>query len=176
MSRTRDAGFTLVELIVAIAIFGIISTVTIAIVFQSEKTFTTTDKRVNESVDRQILLPYFVKDVESASTIATTGGTCGAGGTVIAVITSTDIDALNVSTARQQVYRFASATGVLTRSECVGAAAAVVTTVARHLSTVAAQAPILTCVATCATSNAVVTLTMTDTSAVQFKLEAVRKL
>jgi prepilin-type N-terminal cleavage/methylation domain-containing protein len=61
----RDEGFTLVELVVTVAILGIIVAVLCGVVLQYLKTSGTTNARLTESTDQQFVSAYWQADVSS---------------------------------------------------------------------------------------------------------------
>jgi prepilin-type N-terminal cleavage/methylation domain-containing protein len=61
----RDDGFTLVELVVTVAILGIIVAVLCGVVLQYLKTSGTTSARLTESTDQQFVSAYWQADVSS---------------------------------------------------------------------------------------------------------------
>jgi prepilin-type N-terminal cleavage/methylation domain-containing protein len=64
--RTRDDdGFTLIELVMSVAILGIVSAALLGIVLQYVKTTTDTSARLNESTDEQFVSTYWQNDVSS---------------------------------------------------------------------------------------------------------------
>ena len=60
-----DDGFTLIELVISVAILGIVSAALLGIVFQYVKTTSDTSARLNESTDEQFISTYWQNDVSS---------------------------------------------------------------------------------------------------------------
>jgi len=60
-----DDGFTLIELVMSIAILGIASAALLGVVFQYAKTTSDTSARLNESTDEQFVSTYWQDDVSS---------------------------------------------------------------------------------------------------------------
>lgn len=63
--RRDDAGFTLIELMLTIAIIGIIAMPLAGVVIEYFKTSVTTQTRINESHDQQFAAAYWQQDVSS---------------------------------------------------------------------------------------------------------------
>ena len=82
--RSED-GFTLVELIVSVAIMGILAVAIGGSVFVGARASVASSNRLRESTDAQLLTTWFQRDAASASTVNTvptsrpSGGTCAAG-------------------------------------------------------------------------------------------------
>ena len=68
-----DRGFTLIEMIVAVVITGIVSAVMLEAMFVGLRTIDDTNKRIAGSNDTQLIAGYFTADVASAITISTSG-------------------------------------------------------------------------------------------------------
>jgi prepilin-type N-terminal cleavage/methylation domain-containing protein len=66
IARTRDEGFTLVELLLAVVILGIIIGPLIAAILVILQNVTTTEDRLSASHDVQIANAYFAADVKSS--------------------------------------------------------------------------------------------------------------
>ena len=60
-----DSGFTLIEMVMTVAIMGIISATLLGVMFQYLKTTTDTSARLNESTDQQFISTYWQNDVSS---------------------------------------------------------------------------------------------------------------
>jgi prepilin-type N-terminal cleavage/methylation domain-containing protein len=60
-----DNGFTLIEMVMTVAILGIISAALFGVVLQYLKTTNDTSARLNESTDQQFISTYWQNDVSS---------------------------------------------------------------------------------------------------------------
>jgi prepilin-type N-terminal cleavage/methylation domain-containing protein len=155
----RDGGFTLVELVISIAILGVVMVAITGALIVALKANKETDTRLDESRDVQFSSTWFGDDVQSANRISTSGSpNCGTDPDTALVVkfANTDIavvpasppvvttDALTVS----YVLRPAATGGgkELHRLACSPAAGVPMdTVVARLLSGVAADAPSVAC-------------------------------
>lgn len=73
-----DAGFTLIELIISIAVLGVLVTAVAAAMFTALGTDKTTDARLSESRDLQTAASYLADDVAGAQSFAVSGtAECG---------------------------------------------------------------------------------------------------
>lgn len=94
MSAPRPArgedGFTLVELLVVVAILGIISFALTESVIIGLRTTTATEAQVSGSLDRQRLAQYFVPDAHSAQTVDVAAPCEDTGGTNVVTFSRTD--------------------------------------------------------------------------------------
>jgi prepilin-type N-terminal cleavage/methylation domain-containing protein len=88
--KTAEGGFTLVELLAAITILGIISFVLTAAIVLSLKTVGDTTARVGNSATTQTLESYFGGDAQSAEQVSSGTGTCGTAGPVVVNLAWTD--------------------------------------------------------------------------------------
>jgi len=75
-SRFREAGFTLVELLISISILGIIMAALGAAIFLGLKNTDITNYRMLESHDEQVLSVYFQEDAASATGVRRDVTTC----------------------------------------------------------------------------------------------------
>ena len=76
--RSKDGGYTLPEMLVAVSIAGLIAGVIGAAFIIGSKTTVEARTRLAESHDAQLLTSYFRNDAASASTVSTTGVPPGA--------------------------------------------------------------------------------------------------
>ncbi len=121
--RRSDAGFTLVELLVAVAALGIIMVPLSAGIFVGFRAITSTANRLNSSTDAQLLSVYLPPDVQSASAATTTASGCtGLVGTVALQLRNAD-NSFNVvysssggsATLPWKVTRYVCTTGAATK-------------------------------------------------------------
>jgi prepilin-type N-terminal cleavage/methylation domain-containing protein len=85
--RNQD-GFTLVELIIGVAIVGLLTTAMASALIVTLRTTGVTNKRMSESHDVQITSAYLANDVQSAASVtAGSGGNCSGAFTTLATFT-----------------------------------------------------------------------------------------
>lgn len=72
-----DHGFTLIEMVMSVAILGIVAASLLGVVFQYVKTTSDTSARLNESTDEQFVSTYWQNDVSSLGrrSLASASGT-----------------------------------------------------------------------------------------------------
>lgn len=84
LTRDRQAGFTLVELTISIAILGIVMSAIVAAMLLALKSTSETSAAIGETGDLQFASAFFANDVQGANTMASTGSPkCGTGTLVI---------------------------------------------------------------------------------------------
>lgn len=91
--RGADEGFTLIELVIAVAILGLVMSAMCAAMLVALRTDKETEQRLGKSNDVQYAATWFAEDVASANSVSA-GGTavCGAAVTALLNLTSIDID------------------------------------------------------------------------------------
>jgi prepilin-type N-terminal cleavage/methylation domain-containing protein len=78
-----DEGMTLIELLVSITLLGIIVGPIVGMILLGFLSSDGTRDRIADSVSAQLVSSYMINDIQSATTVATSGGSCpGATGTV----------------------------------------------------------------------------------------------
>lgn len=70
----RDEGFTLVEMLMTVAIMGVISAALFGVVFSYFSVNVSTRTRLSESTDQQFVSAYWQQDVSALGSRALTGG------------------------------------------------------------------------------------------------------
>lgn len=86
--RRGETGFTLVELLVAITILGIIMVAIGAMIATAFRTTTTVNDELNASRGPKLVARYWPADVENAQQVQTGGGGCGGAAVVTFAIAS----------------------------------------------------------------------------------------
>lgn len=190
MARRRpraDGGFTLVELIIAIAIMGLLVTTLVGVLFASVKANEDTTRRLDGTRDEQFSSVYFAPDVQGASSVATgVTATCGTG-TAFLDLRGTSFDPASLVTTQTAVsYVFTTVTsggvasGRVERRTCEAASLAAGsppqarTAVARNLAT---TPPTVACSPSpCGASTRTVTVTFARIAPeVAFSMTATRR-
>jgi hypothetical protein len=141
--RRDESGATLVELLAAILIFGIIGGVLTDAIVIGLRSTAETEKAVSESVDRQFVSRWFGRDVQSADTVRRNPETACGGEPVapdIEVITFAweDGDVPKVSS-----YLYEASRGRLVRKYCEGQGAEAAGAETTLASALAATDPVL---------------------------------
>lgn len=173
----RENGVTLIELLIAIAILGVLISALAGSIIVGLRTTDDTQRRMSESHDAQFLTTYLVPDVQSAEAITTSTPACG-GSTPVVRFTWTDEGATTGAdddVANTSCYLLDGAT--LTRRHTAGSATNE-TTVLRNVASIAAPActdgtgATVTCSAPTA---AAIKLSVTETSGYTFDIQAARR-
>jgi prepilin-type N-terminal cleavage/methylation domain-containing protein len=170
--RGTDDGVTLVELLVSVAILGLVTPVLMGSVVLGYRTTGATVDRLSDSRNRAIVPSLFVRDVQSATTVATAPGACEqAGDTLVVRLRWTTTPATGSAVTRVAAWVTTTSGGVtrLERRSCddsTGAMAAVSSVTAAHGVT---GAPSVACraaggAATACSSAVRVELSVTDSS------------
>lgn len=174
MSVRAEAGFTLVELLVATVITTVVIAAIAASIVVGLRTTDATNERLAESHDAQIAAAYFVPDVHSADDASTSDTEC-AGATPVIRLRWTDGSVVKVAS-----YVSESAGGELrlTRKYCEDGAPVSTLTIAHRLS--ASVPPTVACTglagSSCTGEPATATLQVTDTSGYSFEITAARRV
>jgi prepilin-type N-terminal cleavage/methylation domain-containing protein len=170
-------GFTLIELIIAIGILGIVFSALSLAMLASMRANQETRVRLDETRDEQFVAAYFASDVNGATGMASgTTARCGTG-TAIAELRGASFDSATPPNATVTVasYVFTTstvagvATGTLTRYACeavAGAASYPLTPVSTTVvaRTLAATSPVVVCstgasAATCSAATTAMSVT-----------------
>ncbi len=149
------AGFTLVELVIAISILGVVMAALTAAMLVAMTGNSQSGERLGESADVAFAASYFADDAAGAQTVTAGGATrCGTAGKAVVEFQGTTFATGNlpqvtvVSYLLETVGSGTTASRQLHRSACIGPSLAALgvqsqNTVARQLST--ATDPTLTC-------------------------------
>jgi prepilin-type N-terminal cleavage/methylation domain-containing protein len=87
----REGGFTLVELIVAITILGIIMGAIGAMIITAFRTSTTVSDELNGSRGPKLVARYWTPDVENATEVLPGAGGCGPAGSAVVTFKSASV-------------------------------------------------------------------------------------
>jgi prepilin-type N-terminal cleavage/methylation domain-containing protein len=119
--RRRERGFTLIEVLFAVTLLGIVAVAVGAIFMVTVRTTGETSDRFTDSVGPKFLSVYLVPDVQSAKTVDPNTGACGGSGAVISFLRYDPDDASGAATGTASY--FVETTGsrrVLVRRYCTG--------------------------------------------------------
>jgi prepilin-type N-terminal cleavage/methylation domain-containing protein len=127
-SRDQDAGFTLIELIISIAILGVLMAAFVGLMFATMTTNNETKKRLDGTRAEQVSSVYFGRDIQAAQgaggLVTGVAARCG-GGSVVLEVRGVSYDAVSLASKVTVVsYVFSTATvdgvstGVLKRRSC----------------------------------------------------------
>lgn len=115
--RGADAGVTLVELLVSVAILGLIAPVLTGSLVLGWRTTDATVDRLSDSRNRALVPSLFVRDVQNATTVAIGSGTCQqAGDTLVVRLRWTTTPASGAAVDRVAAW-VTTTTGGVTRLE-----------------------------------------------------------
>jgi prepilin-type N-terminal cleavage/methylation domain-containing protein len=167
-----DAGFTLVELLVAIAILGIIIVPLAETIIVGLRTTTGAQQRLTESRGVLISAAFFANDVQSADPTGLTVGSsarCGAGNAVVTMQWANDVSNSNI--AAYVIATDPSGTLLLQRRFCQNGTLLNTVTVAPDL---AAVPPTVTCSPGCG-SPRTLTMTVTERTGYSYRVQGTRR-
>lgn len=193
LSRDRQSGFTLVELLVSIAVLGIVMSAIATALLVAMKSTAATATTLGESGDLQVAEAYFANDVGGANSMANTGPPhCGAG-TLVIELSGPDFDPATLTPQSRVISYVATTTATpggssvteLHRLACVGAGSAAAplipsedVKIADELSEAAPPVAVCTDAAGtlgCSDVSTAATLTMTSDSGEQFAISGTRE-
>lgn len=169
---TREDGFSLIELVMALGLLGAISTVVTAAIVIGLRTADTSNERIAGSIDRQLLAVYFTRDAQNAHVQLTDG--CPDGETTIVKFAWTDPDDPDAPRSIDAAYCLAAgpdARRIIRRASQDGAPE-------RRLATLPVDAPEphVTCAPSCTDARRSVTLTVSESASAQpFTVSATRR-
>ena len=176
--RTRgEGGFTLAELLISTVILAVIFAAITEGMIVGLRTTDSTDQRLRESVDAQIVSVYFGRDVQAAQQV-TTGVVDTTCSSQVSVVSFSWPDPVNTASTKRASYvvgppPVSGDERVLTRWYCDSSGTAQ-KQVARYLA--GAGTPVtVTCSGSCAGSPSAVTMTLTDASGYQYSVSGTRR-
>ena len=177
--RRDDRGFTLIEVLMAITILGLITGALGTALIVALRNLDATQTRMAESHDAQMASAYVVTDVQSATAITTTQPKCGATTSPVAVLAWSDQGIANVAT---YVLETAAGERRLRRTYAVGTSSNDVIVAHRLQATcgdATADDPAVAVSEGCvppATCPSRVVLTLTDATGYRFSLTGERRV
>jgi prepilin-type N-terminal cleavage/methylation domain-containing protein len=181
-----DRGFTLVELLVAIVILGVVVAAISASIIVGLKTTDRTSQRLAESHDAQMVSSFFATDVESATDVSLTDTACSGGSTVVVRFSWTESDSPSTTVDHVASYVIeqdpAGTPGAekrLVRRSCLGSGLAPAgAVVVAHMPLTAAD-PSVTCDSaapgTCTATPAQVAITFSEPSGYSYTVTGKRR-
>lgn len=177
----REAGLTLVELLVATAVTAVIAPVLVSTLTVGWGTTDDTITRIGANRDRLMTASLFTRDVQAARSVATSGAGClQTGDTLVVRFAWVDTDEAGTALAKTASWVLTSSSPkVLERRACTGTAPLTSTVTVAHDVTAAAVACRTTAGGTtsaCSTSTRTVALTVTDSSPTSYVTTARRRL
>lgn len=175
MSSRDERGFTLVELLVATSILGVVMGAISAAIIVGLKTTDDTITRLSESHDTQISTAYFSGDAQSAEKVELGVTDPCTGGNVMALFTWKDTHATPALDKTAAYVIESPTTGrELHRRYCEGSVPKSDVVVAHNLH--ASTAPSIACVPSCLDiDRRSVTMTVTDASSYSYTLTGLRR-
>lgn len=181
--RRGDEGFTLVELLVAIVLLGIVAGAITSALIVGLRTTDGTNERLTESHNAQMASTFFAHDVASAGHVSLTDTACSGGATVVvrfAWSEYTTAAGTAVPKVASYVVEQDAAGKRLVRRLCEGAGETLVGSVAVVHFPLSVANPVVTCDAatpgTCPSPTpATVTLSMAEASTYSYAVSGTRR-
>lgn len=178
VARGEDPGFTLVELVIAVAILGTVMAVLAATMLVALTGNRQTGERLGESNDVAFAVSYFADDAEGALEISSGRGAHCGGGTAAVEFRGQSFTDLNqvTDTVVSYVLQASGSSRELHRRACSGASLRSDVVLARQVSTVTVRCQSAAgSWGACATSSAGARLQLTEDSGFSFTLIGTRR-
>lgn len=166
----RDGGTTLVELLLVLAVLGIVVSAMTAATVVGLRTTDATSERLTESRGAQLVAAWLPGDVQSARTVTSGAAACGAGGAPVLGLAWSDPRTSGADVAVTVAYAVTSAG--LERRYCEGGAVVATQPLVTRLDP--GTAPVVTCEPSCAAARTVA-VTVTEASGYRFDVSALRR-